>query len=161
MRKVGWLTLAVAALAACGGDSGGGASSGPEAFIGTWNATGQVQVSATTLLGPLNTSLPASGMATIASGSQPDQITISQENGCTVSAKVVADQATVADGTSCTVNGSGTTMTITFHQGTLAVQNASTLSLSASGDAIGTSSGPLGPSSGTFTWTSTLARTSP
>ncbi|HEY3451399.1 MAG TPA: hypothetical protein VGK67_33885 [Myxococcales bacterium] len=162
MRGAIGSAILLLAASACGGAGGGGGGAGPGAFIGTWDATGQLAVGLTTPLGAVNSFLPATGVATIASGGRSDEIVLTHENGCSIPATVVADRATIADGTSCTISSSGSNVTITFHTGTLTRQDAATLSLNASGDAIATTSGsPLGGGSGSFTWTGTMTRAAP
>ncbi|MGC4120297.1 MAG: hypothetical protein QM765_38090 [Myxococcales bacterium] len=76
-----------------------------------------------------------------------------------MAATVVGSRATIADGASCTVTSAGSNVTITFHSGVITRQDASTLSLNASGDAIATTSGnPLSGGSGSFSWTGTMVR---
>jgi hypothetical protein len=163
MRGIFRAAILLLTLGACGGTGGGGgASSGPEAFIGTWNATGELELALTTPFGPIDSFLPATGLATIASGSAAGEIVLTHENGCSVPATVVVDRATIADGTSCTVTSGSSNVTITFHGGTITRQSAAALSLDASGEAIATTSGsPLGGGSGSFRWTGTLARAAP
>ena len=164
MRRAIVSAMVLVAASACGGAGGGGGgpTTGPEAFVGTWNAAGQLSVALFTPLGPVTSFLPASGVATIATGSKADGIVLTHENGCVVPATVSVDRATIADGTSCTVTSAGSNVTITFHSGTITRQDANTLSLNASGDSIATTSGsPLGGGSGTFTWTGTMTRASP
>ena len=95
----GSIRLAFVLLTACacgggGGDGGDGPASGPEAFVGSWRATGQLTVSLFTAFGPVSSVLPAEGVATIATGSRSDEILLTHENGCSISATVAVDRAT-------------------------------------------------------------------
>lgn len=109
--------MVLLALAACGGDDGGGTPvdayvSDPTPWVGSWNATG---TQSTTCTGIPTQTTQLSGVTVIAAGAMPGTIKTTA-NGCTLIWDLDHANASLETGQMCTVNVGGNNYTITWTQ---------------------------------------------